>query len=219
MQHRQSLNFVLSGTHEMGQLTRGYWSVFFNIAHHHRLSRLAPQDAYDLITRPVAGYLEYEPHAIQKIRVLTGDQPYLIHLVCRSLIDLCNNKHKAYATIHDVNTVQQNVMQTGQFHFDWIWDQITPEERMALSAIAEGRKEEGRLISLSEIEDLYHQHHLPLKRDVLLKAIKRLADFDVVEDDSTQIAPERKRYRISVGLIGKWLRKEKALESLRKKLS
>jgi hypothetical protein len=90
---------------------------------------------------------------------------------------------------------------------------------MALSAIAEGRKEEGRLISLSEIEDLYRQHHLPLKRDVLLKAIKRLADFDVVEDDSTQIAPERKRYRISVGLIGKWLRKEKALESLRKKLS
>jgi outer membrane protein assembly factor BamB len=219
MQHRQSLNFVLSGTHEIGQLTRGYWSVFFNIAHHHRLSRLAPQDAHDLITQPVADYLEYEQHAIEKIRVLTGDQPYLIHLVCRSLVDLCNSRHKAYVTIHDVNIVQQHVMQTGQFHFDWIWDQITPDEQMALSAIAEGRKEEGRLISLSEIEDLYRQHHLPLKRDVLLKAIKRLADFDVVEDDSTQIAPERKRYRISVGLIGKWLRKEKALESLRKKLS
>jgi outer membrane protein assembly factor BamB len=219
MQHRQSLNFVLSGTHEMGQLLRGYWSVFFNIAHHHRLSRLAPQDTEDLITRPVAGSLEYEAHAIQKIRMLTGDQPYLIHLVCRSLIDLCNSRHKAYATIHDVNTVQQDVMQTGQFHFDWIWDQITVEEQMALSAIAEGRKEEGRLISFSEIEDLYRQHHLPLKRGVLLAAIKRLSDLDVVEDDGTQMAPERKRYRISVGLIGKWLRKEKALESLRQQLT
>jgi outer membrane protein assembly factor BamB len=213
MQHRQNINFVLSGTHQIDQLTTGYWSVFFNIAHHHRLLHLDASDAQDLITQPVADYLEYEPHAVQKIRRLTGDQPYLIHLVCRSLVDHCNRKHKAYVTIHDVNIVQQNVMQTGQFHFDWIWDQITSEEQIVLSAIAEGRKEEGRLISLPEIEDLYRYYRTPFKRTSVLAAIKRLADFDVVEEvvDDTQSSSERTRYRISVGLIGKWLRKEKPL--------
>jgi hypothetical protein len=124
-------------------------------------------------------------------------------------------------TIHDVNIVQQNVMQTGQFHFDWIWDQITSEEQMMLSAIAEGRREEGRLISLPEIEDLYRYYRIPFKRDSMLAAIKTLADFDVVEEvaDDAQPSPERKRYRISVGLIARWLRKEKSLELLCRQLN
>jgi outer membrane protein assembly factor BamB len=216
IQNRQNINFVFSGTHQIRQLTTGYWSVFFNIAHHYPLSHLDSRDAEALITRPVADYLEYEPHAVQKIRRLTGDQPYLIHLVCRSLVDLCNKKEKSYVTIHDVNIVQENVMQTGQFHFDWIWDQISSEEQFVLSAIAEGRKEEERLISLSEIEDLYRDYRIPFKRDSVLASIKTLIEFDVVAmvADDTQSSPERNRYRISVGLIGKWLRKEKSLELL-----
>jgi outer membrane protein assembly factor BamB len=216
MQHRPNINFVLSGTHQIDQLITGYWSVFFNIAHHHRLSRLGPKDAEDLITCPVADYLEYEPHAVQKIRRLTGDQPYLLHLVCRSLVDHCNSKEKSYVTIRDVSVVRRNVMQTGQFHFDWIWDQTTTEEKFVLSAIAEARKEEGRLISLPEIEDLYRDNRIPFKRDSVLDAIKKLAGFDVVEvvSEDMQPSPEQERYRIAVGLISKWLRKEKSLELL-----
>lgn len=216
MQHRPNINFVLSGTHQIDQLITGYWSVFFNIAHHHRISRLDPRDAEDLITCPVADYLEYEPHAVQKIRRLTGDQPYLLHLVCRSLVDHCNRREKSYVTLRDVGIVRKNVMQTGQFHFDWIWDQTTTEERFALSAVAEARKEEGRLISLPEIEDLYRHNRIPFKRDIVQAAIKKLADFDVVEvvAEDTQSSPERERYRIAVGLISRWLRKEKSLELL-----
>ncbi len=213
MQHRPNINFVLSGTHKIDQLITGYWSVFFNIAHHHRLSRLDPKDAEDLITCPVADYLEYEPYAVQKIRRLTGDQPYLLHLVCRSLVDHCNRRKKSYVTINDVGIVRNNVMQTGQFHFDWIWDQTTTEEKFVLSVIAEARKEEGRLISLPEIEELYRDNRIAYKRDSVLAAIKKLADFDVVEvvAEEKQSAPERERYRIAVGLISKWLRKEKSL--------
>src|SRR5436305_15174434 len=123
-------------------MIRGYWSVFFNIVLHYPLRRLNPEDAQDLITMPVAETLEYEAHAMTKIRHLTGDQPYLIHPMCRSLIDYCNELQKAYVTINDVYTVQHQVMHTGELHFRWPWEQTTRVERVVLSAIAEPCKEE-----------------------------------------------------------------------------
>jgi outer membrane protein assembly factor BamB len=213
IQNRQSMNFLLAGTHKIEQLTKGYWSVFFNMARHYRLSRLDTEDAENLITKPVADFVEYEPHAVSRICHLTGNQPYLIHLVCRSLIDYCNEQGKAYVTLYDVNAVQEEVMQTGRIHFDWIWDQIEPEERIALSVLAEARKEEKRLISLPEIEEIYHHNHLLFKRERVTAAIKKLVEADVVETvgDTGSL-----RYRIAVGLISKWLRQERPLDLIYK---
>ncbi|MBV9232108.1 MAG: ATP-binding protein, partial [Chloroflexi bacterium] len=217
MQHRPYLNFLLSGTHQIEQLIKGYWSVFFNIALHYRLGKLNKQAARDLITKPVAPALEYEPHAVQKIRHLTADQPYLIHLICRSLVDHCNEKRKGYVTINDVNVVLHEVMQTGQFHFSWIWDNIQSEERLALSIIAHASKDERQRLSLIEIEEIYQQYHIPYKRERIVAILKSLIDADIIETPSdilqdTHNHTDTVRYRIPVGLIRQWLRKEKPIE-------
>jgi outer membrane protein assembly factor BamB len=217
MQHRPSLDVLLSGTHKIEQLTRNYWSVFFNIARHYKLSRLSEQSARALIEQPVAGYLEYEPYAVDKIRQLTGDQPYLIHLICRSLVEHCNDQRKSYATINDVNVVLREVMQTGHYHFTWIWEQIEPEERIALAAIAAGGRDEGRAISLVEMEEIYREERLPCKREQLLACLKALEEADVIERIAGSMqgkATDGARYRIPVGLIRAWLLNEKPLEQL-----
>lgn len=217
MQHHISINFLLSGTHKIEELTRGYWSVFFNIALHHRLSRLSAESAIGLITNPVAGYLEYEPYALRKIRDLTADQPYLLHLVCRSLVDHCNEKCKAYVTINDVNIVLREVMETGQFHFDWLWDQLTSEEHIILAALAEGGREDGRALSLVEIEEIYRHYHIPYKRDLITVSLKELIVVDAIEkiaDDLREHLVDGARFRIAVGLIRQWLLKEKNLEQV-----
>ena len=113
VQHRQNINFLFSGTHKITEYTKWYRSVFFNIAVHYRLSRLTPRGAEDLIQKPVAEYLEYEPLTIEKICRLTADQPYLIHLMCRAIVDYRNARNKNYVTINDVNVVQGEVMETG----------------------------------------------------------------------------------------------------------
>ena len=80
---------------------------------------------------PVAGYLDYEPLATENIRELTGDQPYLIHLLCRTIVDYCNERRKTYATINDVNTVLHEVMQTlRQFISTGSGIRFIPEERV-----------------------------------------------------------------------------------------
>jgi type I restriction enzyme M protein len=217
MQHHRSVNFLLSGTHMIEELTRGYWSVFFNIALHYRLSHLNKESAMRLITDPVAGYLEYEPYAIRKIRDLTADQPYLLHLVCRSLVDHCNEKCKTYVTINDVNLVLQEVMEAGQFHFDWLWEQLKPVERVALFILAKGGREEGRSLSLLEIEEIYRHNHIRYKREQLIVFLKGLIADEVIEkitDDQREQNADGGRYRISVGLLRQWLLKERTLEQV-----
>jgi outer membrane protein assembly factor BamB len=217
MQHHTRINFLLSGIHTIEELTRGYWSVFFNIALHHRLSRLSAESAIGLITRPVTGYLEYEPYAVHKIRDLTADQPYLLHLVCRSLIDHCNEKCKAYVTINDVNIVLQEVMETGRFHFDWLWDQLGADERIVLVALAERGREDGRALPLVEIEETYRHYRIPYKQEQVIASLKNLIKLDVIEkiaDDLREHPVDGARFRIAVGLIRQWLPKEKPLEQV-----
>jgi len=220
LQHRQNLNFLFSGTHKITEYTKWYRSVFFNIARHYRLSRLSPQGAEALIQQPVAGYLEYEPLTVTKIRRLTSDQPYLIHLMCRAIVDYCNDRRKTYVTINDVNIVLREVMQTIHFHFDWLWDQISPEERVALSALAEGSKEEGRWLTLDEIVEMYQRNHIPFKREYLLASLRTLIDADIIEDKSSEYTTlDSSRFHIPVGLTQRWVLRDRPLELVRRELS
>ena len=163
------------------------------------------------------GYLEYEPLTIQKIRQLTADQPYLIHLMCRAIVDYCNAQHKNYVTINDVNIVQHEVMKTGRYHFDWLWDQIKPEEHVVLAAIAECSKEEGRWLSLTEVEEIYRRYRIQYKNSYLQDALKMLVEADIIELE--QEDSNKSRLRIPVGLTRSWLLNEHPLELVRKEMN
>ena len=221
LQHRPNINFLFSGTHKITEYTKWYRSVFFNIARHYRLSKLNPQGAEDLIQKPVEGFLEYESFAVKKIHQLTAYQPYLIHLFCRAVIDFCNEKRKVYVTINDVNTVQREVMQTGQFHFDWLWDQIKPEERVVISALAEGGKVDGGWLSLARLEDIYRSTSTPFTRESLRASLKTLIDADFIESRASNGRDggfDSYSFRVPVGLTREWLLKERPLEEVRKEL-
>jgi hypothetical protein len=216
---RHFIHFLFSGTHQIHELTSNYWSVFFNIARHYRLSsRISSEGAEALITRPVAN-LEYEPLAVKKIRLLTADQPYLIHLVCRELVLHCNKKQKNYVTINDVSLVLRSVLETGNIHFNWLWDDKLTEEtqKRLLLVIAQGARDEGRTLTLDDIVTLYDQYDLPYNRNEIIRDLKTLLDEDVIEAtnlDQDASAIENARYILPVGLLRQWLRKTKSLSAL-----
>ena len=218
LQHRQNINLLFAGTHKITEHTKWYGSVFFNIARHHRLTRLSQSGAEALIQLPVKGYLAYEPLTVEKVLMLTNNQPYLIHLLCRTIVDYCNDNRKTYVTINDVNLVLHDVMQTIHFHFDWLWDQISPEERVLLSALAEGGKEEGRWLTLDEIIELYQHTNIRFKREYLLGSLRSLIDADIIEietNDIREVMVDSSRFRIPVGLTRRWLRRDKPLDLIR----
>jgi outer membrane protein assembly factor BamB len=218
LQHRQNINFLFAGTHKITEHTKWYRSIFFNIARHYRLTRLNQSGAAALIQQPVIGYLEYEPLTVEKLLLLTNNQPYLLHLLCRAIVDYGNDRRKTYVTINDVNLVLRDVMQTIHFHFDWLWDQITPEERVVLSALAEGGKEEGRWLTLDEIIELYQHANIRFKREYLLDSLRSLIDADIIESEKSDIRDivvDSSRFRIPVGLTRRWLLRDKPLDLIR----
>ncbi|MBV9615990.1 MAG: AAA family ATPase, partial [Ktedonobacteraceae bacterium] len=206
MQHRRSINFLVAGTHRIEQLTAGYRSVFFNIARHYQLKNLSAKAATQLIVQPVQGFLEYDPFSVKKIRQLTADQPYLIHLVCRSLIEHCNLQQKCYVTINDINIALDRVIETGKAHFGWIWDQISLEERLVLSVVSQESQHEGGLVSLTEIEETYRHFGLVFNRKKVLQALQQLIDADVLVG-----GPDGTQFRVLMGLTRLWLQKNKSL--------
>jgi ATPase domain predominantly from Archaea len=219
LQHRMHINFLFSGIHKITEFTKWYGTVFFNGTRHYRLSRLDPRAAEDLIQKPVGGFLEYELVTVKKIRRLTADQPYLIHLLCRTIVDYCNDKHKTYVKTNDVNVVLCEVMETIHFHFDWLWRQISPQERVVLSVLAEGSKGKGRWLTLDEITAICQHNHILFKREHLLDSLRSLIDADIVEvkpRDSTTLGSSR--FHIPAGLMQRWLQKERPAEMAREEL-
>ena len=214
MQSHPGVNFLLSGMHQIDELAPENWSVFFNVALQYRLSRLSAQGARSLITKPVEKYIEFAPYTVDKIRQLTADQPYLIHLLCRALVDHCNERRKAYATLNDINTVLHEAMQTCDSHFDWLWKQLSFDDKIALAVIAELGKDEGRWLLYAEIEEAYHHHHFVFDRERLQASIKFLKESDIVDIDAKGVSENAfvgVRVRIPVGLLRIWMLKEKPL--------
>lgn len=214
MQSHPSINFLLAGTHQIDELARENWSVFFNIARQYRLSRLSPQGAEDLITKPVRQYIEFAPYTLEKMRQLTSDQPYLIHLLCRTLVDYCNDRRKTYVTINDINAVQRGTLIACDSHFNWLWGQLTEPEQIALKIIAGHGKEEGQWLTYAEIEETYRHRHLPCDREQLQARIKSLLKADVVEVNDSNLSqgtPSGERFKIAADLLWMWLLREKSL--------
>ncbi len=115
--------------------------------------------------------------------------------------------------------VLREVMQTIHFHFDWLWDQISPQERVALSILAEGSKEEGRWLTLDEIVELYQRNHVPFKRQYLLASLRTLIDVDIIEEKPGDYSTiDSSRFRIPVGLIQRWIVRDRPLDLVRKEL-
>jgi outer membrane protein assembly factor BamB len=209
-QHQPGFSLLLAGASKI--LTESYWATFFNIAYTHRLTKLEPEEAEQLITRPVREYLTYDELAIEKLHRLTDDQPYLIHLMGATLIWYCNHECKNYVTINDVNVVCEEVIRTQENHFLWVWN-LWPDasaERLILSLLAQ--KGEQEWTSFDAIcTALDHLEH-PAEKKHINQALKNLVDEGFVEKVTVDDEPDSMQYHISVGLIQAWLRVVKPLE-------
>jgi outer membrane protein assembly factor BamB len=197
------INYLLAGTPRIKKMTKDYWSTFFNIALYHEISKLDAESATQLITVPVKE-LQYDDLAVEKIRQLTGDWPYLIHLLCGNLIRHCNKLHKTYVTINDVNMTVDTVFDSGEDYFSWIWGISSPTEQFLLSILAQGKGGEDRVFSLADIKQEYYQQgqETVYDRNNVLAALRDLEEKEIVEARQNET-----QFRVPVGLIKAWLRK------------
>src|SRR5262249_27813709 len=181
IQHRQRLVFIFTGTHRLEELSHDYWSILFNIALYRRISFLTQADATALIRKPVAGVLDIDELAVEKILNLTSCHPYFVQLICWALVNYCNSQERNYATINDVNDALKEILTSGEAHFAYIWQQANADERLALAALAHTLRQDKLWVRPSEIIETIAANGGKLEQAALVAILDRLIAQEVIE--------------------------------------
>jgi hypothetical protein len=99
------------------------------------------KDVFDLIEHPVSDFpLRYESAASCHILKLTRGHPHLVQLLCYEIVELKNRQsplQRLLVTIDDVDTAIPNALQTGDFFFADIANQVGATGLAVLKLIAE----------------------------------------------------------------------------------
>jgi len=214
MQHEEKLIFLFCGTHRLEEMSADYRSIFFNTAMYLKINRLKDQDAILLIKEPVKDQLNYDDLAVEQILKMTGGQPYLTQLLCRTLVnDLNENKKRNDAVIDDVDDAVEAIIAGGTEHFSQhIWDMSNTLERLLISAAAgEMTLKQLDYIGLEALFVQVQAVTANFTRKQMLEALGKLVSREILEE-------KEMRYRFPVNLLRKWLAARYPLRKVREEI-
>ena len=140
------LTLVFGGLHTLDEMSRDYQQPFYGSYENIRVSYLAHDDAWRLITNPTSDFdLNYEPEVVERIIAETGRQPYLVQQVCRDAVDHLNHElfdldmeREVLIKLSDVEAVLgDDFFRRGTGYFDGVWTQAShPDQRTLLRVMA-----------------------------------------------------------------------------------
>jgi hypothetical protein len=138
MQHRRRIAFVLSGSHRLEEMSAEYQSIVFNVALHKEITFLEREETEQLIRWPTEPAVHYDELAVDKIWRATHGHPYFVQLLCHAIIsDLNAHARSNYVATTEVSCAIEQVLQQGDMHLKYLWDNSASAERLVLAAFAE----------------------------------------------------------------------------------
>ena len=197
---------VFAGLHTLEEMRRHYWHPLYSSVTAIPVSFLTPKAAYRLITQPSPDFdIDYQQEAIQEIIDLTKGQPYLVQLICHTLVTRFNRQtfeqgreRERRFRVEDVEAVinAPEFYRDGDAYFNGVWVQ------------AQESQPEGQLEILQRlcrkpmsVRELVAETSLP--QEQVEQALKTLANHDV-------ILCEGENYVYTVELMRRWVEHEQA---------
>jgi hypothetical protein len=207
MQHGRQLGFIFVGTHRLEALSADYWSIFFNIALYKHVTTLDQKAARALIVQPVAAYgLRYDDLAVDKVLRMTAGHAYFLQLTCHALVNHANRERRGYLTIQDVNDVLGEMMELGEAHFAFLWEESSPAERLVLASLSRLLGQEPA-VTVAQVAELLAARGVSLPAGEAAQALERLMERDILREARGQPP----RYDYKVGLVHLWVERHKPL--------
>src|SRR5260370_19434760 len=170
-------------------------SPFINIFQLMHISGLSRKSGSEMIRQAVRGLLTYREDAIEYILNLSGCYPYLIHVLCRAIVDVCNERRELVVDSEIVETVLNEVYRNLLFHFDWTIGRLSEFEKAVLFATARTIEVDNKPINVTDIAKLFNR--------------SQIAEIDealhIMERNDLIIADKQRRYSFTVELFRRWL--------------
>jgi Tol biopolymer transport system component len=203
MQDHPFLNFLFVSGAKLATMQREFADLF-QTALYHEISFLDRDAAANLIAKPVAGSVEYEPAALNAILTLTSGHPYYIQLLCHALFARWINTNAPVITRADVDTVLAETTEAAIANLIFAWDDSSPEEQIVLSAAAECAGTIAQPFYRQQVEALLREHQVPLSRNDVTAALRSLAIRDII--------PANEPYVFRIDFLRRWLRQRRSME-------
>jgi hypothetical protein len=199
MQHVEGLGFIFVGTHRLEAL---------NIALYKHVALLSEREARELIIKPVAAEcgLRYDDLAVDEMLRVTAGHPYFLQLVCHALVNYANRERRGYLTIRDVNDVLEEMLELGEAHFAFLWDQSSPPERLVLASLSRLLGYE-LTVTASQVAELLAERGATVEEQHVTEVLRRLVERDIVRE----VRGQPPRYEYKIELVRLWVERHKTL--------
>ncbi len=126
------------GLHNLEEMCKDYWHPLYSSVRSISVSFLSSKAARRLITQPNPNFaVDYDSDAIEQIIKLTNGQPYLVQLICHTLITRFNRQtfeegieRERRFTVEDVEAVinAPEFYRDGNAYFNGVWVQAESSE-------------------------------------------------------------------------------------------
>jgi tetratricopeptide (TPR) repeat protein len=176
---------------------------------------LDEESAVTLIRQAEANQtLRFSDQAVQRILALTNRHPYLTQLLCQRIWELARAGDPDGPVEVDlplIETAVDDALDTGYQAFSWLWEGLSPAEKIYIAAFAEIAAE-GNNISEDQVIQVLTTHAARLRtREV------ELAPRDLVRRRILVQADEGS-YRFSIELFQRWVQYSKPLREVKDEL-
>jgi tetratricopeptide (TPR) repeat protein len=176
---------------------------------------LLPEHAEALVRQAeVNGSLRFTEGGVTRILSLTNDHPYLTQLLCQRIWERAyalNPEMPPVIDVQEVETSSIDALQAGEQALLWLWNGLSPAEKIYAAALAEVA-EEGQTIPEDRIIQVLTANAARLRtREV------ELAPRDLVKRRVLEMAGERE-YRFAVELFRRWVRLNKPVRDVKDEL-
>lgn len=182
----------------------------------HEIWALDEKSARSLVRQAEAnGTLDFTDSAVARILNLTSCHPYLTQLLCQRVWEqayLLNPGGPPCIDVPEVDAAVHDVLEVGNQALIWLWNGLSPAEKIYAAALAEAADEENEIISEDKV------------LEVLMTQPPRLHTWEV------ELAPrdlvkrwvltefKDREYRFAVEIFRRWVRAHKPLRDVKDEL-
>ena len=138
LQHRPRWILLFSGSHTLEELDP-YWSDYLINTRFIRLTYLQESEARELVEKPVPDFPNiYQTAAVEAIINQTRCQPYLVQLICSTIVDRLNQEQRKLATPEDVHNSIAKTIEAGNNYFRELWTNLPEQDQDLLLRLIDG---------------------------------------------------------------------------------
>ena len=184
----QPVVLLFCGTHALREGASDYQSILFNTCQTEYVSYLSEAEAHQVLTRPVDGFLVFDPQALALGFQLTAGQPYLLQLLGLKLIEQFDatlqrdEPRSNYVTYLDMERAGAALAQQDNAAFEDYWQSANPTMQAVLSVLAGALNEVDRTaLSLTGILSVADQFQFRLSRKAVYDGLQSLVDQELLQ--------------------------------------